>query len=153
VNTSTGPRCPPVRPKWGSPALRSFLFVIRASFCHDMMTTLIFPALVYPHKAMLLAQDFFPSAFPSPTPKKILENIYVIRVSQTFLWKKFGGWVFVCASKSTFEVLTPVWFMGGAQKISQWDHINSFLISKISQSFEKFYAERRKIRIFFKSIP
>jgi len=42
--------------------------------------------------------------------------------------------------------------MEALKKISKWDHINPFLISKISPSFAKFYAERRKIRIFVEII-
>ena len=80
-----------------------------------------------------------------------------------YLWpalsyeKKLASAFFVFASKSTFEVLTtptPLYDSWGTLKksISQGDHVNPFLISRISPNFEKFYAERRKIRIFFKNI-
>ena len=52
-------RCPLLCPEWGSPSFRSFLIMLRASFRHDLMTTSILPALIYSHKAMLLAWEFF----------------------------------------------------------------------------------------------
>ena len=82
MNTLTAPDCPPVRPKWGPPPFGSLFLVFRMSFCHDVMTTSILPALIYPHKAMLLASKLFPVRSSS---QKILENIYVIPVGRTFL--------------------------------------------------------------------
>jgi len=100
---------------------------------------------------MLLAWEFFFSGFHPP--KNSEKHIYYTYGPDIFIKKKLTGAFFVFVSKSTFEVLTPpVWLMGGAQKISRLDLINPFLISRMSPSFEKFYAERRKIRIFFKNI-
>ena len=80
----------------GSPPFRYSLLVLRASFRHDLMTTSILPALIYSHKAMLLAWNFFSVG---SIPPKILENIYVIPVGQTSYRKKLAGAFFVFASK------------------------------------------------------
>ena len=89
--------------------------------------------------------EFFFSGFRYP--KKPGRHIRYSCRPDFLIRKKLAGAFFVFASKSTFEVLTPpplhVWLMGGggAQKISQSYHKNPFLISRISLSFEKFYAD------------
>jgi len=140
------PRCPSVRPKWGSPPFRSSLFVLRASFCHDAMTTSIFPALIYPYKAMPLAWEFYTVGS--------IKHIICYTWGPDLLIRKNWRVRFLSSLQNRHSKFWPHLYdsWGALKKISQWNHIHPFLISRISPRFAKFYAERRKIRICFSKI-
>ena len=71
------------------------------------MTTSIFPALIYPHKATLLAQEIFQWIPPPLRPKKKSgkHTCYTCRPDLNI--KKLAVAFSVFASKTTLEVLTP----------------------------------------------
>jgi len=93
--------------------LRSFLFVLRASFCHDAMTTSIFPALIYLHKAMLLARKFVFSAFHPPKNSSGKHMLYLW--ARPSYKKNCRERVLSLLQNLNSKFWPPVWLMGGGR--------------------------------------